>query len=120
MNDCKHGYNLTSIQPRKPYMRKLRNNLLPGLPIVESSLFDELFETTMVDAESLRVAGDSNCEVCATFVFPNGIFERPSGTIFHSLDEHFDGKEWLSNGDDIYLRAASKFLARTKVVGANE
>lgn len=74
-------------------MSKLRNELLHCMTIVESSLLDEFFETIMVDAESLRVARDSNCEVCAIIVSPNANCERRSGTIFRSLDQLFNWNE---------------------------
>ena len=79
--------------------------LLPGVPNIESPFFDALFEST--DAATLKVARDLHVDGFAVIDFPEPEFEQLAQDVRADLDPTFDWVFWREQGhaQGISLRA---------------
>jgi hypothetical protein len=73
-------------------------DLLPGVPIVESPLFDQVAATKSWDAETARVARDLHEQGFAELDFPDKDFDAVADGIKERLDQHYDWAYWRKEG----------------------
>jgi hypothetical protein len=88
-------------------MSALPTNPLPGVPAVESPFFDQLFDPSATDPETLRVARDLHEQGFAVLDFPDPDIDAIADTIRRELHDTFDWDFWREQGhrQGISLRA---------------
>lgn len=69
-------------------------NALPGVPDVESPLFESIFRAKNVSAETLEVARTLRRDGFAVIDFPDPNFDRTAERIIRALDDRYDWKAW--------------------------
>lgn len=69
-------------------------NPLPGVPDVESPLFEKIFETKAVSAETIDVARRLRRDGFAVIDFPDPDFHRLADEIIRTLDKKYDWDGW--------------------------
>lgn len=69
-------------------------NALPGVPDVESPLFDRIFEEKSVSDQTRQVAQALRRDGYAVIDFPDPDFYRCADTIIKTLDSHYDWDAW--------------------------
>ncbi|MFL6354332.1 MAG: phytanoyl-CoA dioxygenase family protein [Bryobacteraceae bacterium] len=80
-----------------------RMNALPGVPDVESPLFESIFKSKNVSPETLEVARNLRENGFAVIDFPEPDFDSLAGTIIQTLDSRYDWDAWR-NGRVANLR----------------
>jgi hypothetical protein len=95
-------------------------NLLPGVPFVESPFFDQIFTAASFDAETLRIARDLREQGYAIIDFPDADFAARTGRIRANLNPRYDWEAWR-NGTKESLRVqdAWEFDADVHALAAN-
>ena len=78
-------------------------NALPGVPDVESPLFEKIFPAKGVSPETLDVARRLRRDGFAVIDFPDPDFNRLADTIIKTLDSRYDWEGWR-NGTKANLR----------------
>jgi hypothetical protein len=68
--------------------------LLPGIPLIESPFYDEIFVEGAFEPEILRLARDLHRDGYVVFDFPDGDFMARSGRIRESLNGRYDWDGW--------------------------
>lgn len=74
------------------------SNLLPGVPVVESPIFQLILPELSLDPEELRIAQDLNRQGYAVFDFPDIDFGDRGERIIGSFSKKFDLEEWSKSG----------------------
>jgi hypothetical protein len=69
-------------------------NALPGVPDVESPLFETIFKSKDVTPETLEVARKLRKDGFAVIDFPDPDFDRTAEKIKRALDSKYDWKAW--------------------------
>jgi hypothetical protein len=69
-------------------------NLLPGVPDVESPLFDLIFREKQLSSESREVALNLRRDGFAVIDFPDADFQKVAATIIEKLDGRYDWDGW--------------------------
>jgi Phytanoyl-CoA dioxygenase (PhyH) len=69
-------------------------NALPGVPDVESPLFESIFKAKNVSPETLQVARRLREDGFAVIDFPHPDFDRLAETIIRTLDPKYDWDKW--------------------------
>lgn len=69
-------------------------NVLPGVPDVESPLFESIFKRKNVSAETLEVARTLRRDGFAVIDFPDPNFNRLADRIIRALNDSYDWKAW--------------------------
>lgn len=64
--------------------------ILPGVPLVESPIFEEIVAASGFDAETARIATDLNKNGFAVLRFPDAEFDARAEKIKQNLAPHFD------------------------------
>jgi hypothetical protein len=82
-------------------------NLLPGVPRIESPFFQSIFDGLALDSETLRIARDLNTQGYAVIDFPEPDFDILAARIRADLHDEFDWNFWKAEGhrQGISLRA---------------
>lgn len=100
-----------------------KNNILPGVPKVESPFFSKFFNTESVDAETLRVALELNTRGYAVIDFPDANFSAMAESIKTDLMGEYDWDGWRKYGyeNEISLRVqdAWKFNENVHKIATN-
>jgi Phytanoyl-CoA dioxygenase (PhyH) len=73
-------------------------DLLPGVPIVESPLFEQVAAAMQWDAETARVARDLHEHGFAELDFPDPEFDELAEGIKDRLYAHYDWDSWRAHG----------------------
>jgi len=95
-------------------------NYLPGVPHVESPLFDTIFRQKALPAETMRVARDLRRDGYAVFDFPDPDFHRKADTIIRRLDNLFDWNGWhKGTTPNLRVEDAWKTLPEVKDIASN-
>jgi hypothetical protein len=94
--------------------------VLPGVPHVESPLFERIFEQKHVSPETLAVARQLRRDGYAVIDFPDPDFDRTAATIIESLNSRYDWDGWR-NGTrrDMRVQDAWRFLPEVKSLACN-
>ena len=79
------------------------SNPLPGVPDIESPLFDRLFQAKNAAAETVDVAHRLRRDGFAVIDFPDGDFDKLAGRIIKALNGKYDWAAWR-NGSTPNLR----------------
>jgi phytanoyl-CoA dioxygenase PhyH len=74
----------------------MMNNPLPGVPAVESPLFEKIFTADKVSAEMLDIANKLRTDGYAVIDFPDPDFEKRASNIIRTLDSRYDWQGWHS------------------------
>jgi hypothetical protein len=69
-------------------------NLLPGVPDVESPLFDKIFAEKNVSAETMQIARALRRDGFAVLDFPDPDFDQLAANILKKLDSQYDWNGW--------------------------
>lgn len=77
-----------------PTVTNFAVNPLPGVPHVESPLFEKIFEAKPVSAETMDVARRLRRDGFAVIDFPDPNFERTAEKIKRALDSKYDWDGW--------------------------
>lgn len=70
------------------------DRLLPGVPDVESPLFEKIFAAKDIDPQTLQLARDLRRDGFAVVDFPEPDFDRVAETIIRTLDGEYDWNGW--------------------------
>lgn len=93
--------------------------LLPGVPLVESPFFSDIFPDDYADPEILRLARDLNRDGYAVFSFPDPEFDRLADEIKRSLHDHYEWSTWPNKGS-LRVADAWKFEPNVRRIATNE
>jgi len=72
----------------------ITSNPLPGVPAVESPLFEKIFAANEVAAQTLDVARRLQTEGFAVIEFPDPNFDKLASEIIRKLDSRYDWQGW--------------------------
>lgn len=99
-------------------------NPLPGVPLVESPFFGEIFTSDRFDVETLRIATELHEKGYAVVDFPEPDFDALAADVRAQLHEQFAWEEWRTRGPkrEISLRIqdAWKTVPSVRRIAANE
>jgi hypothetical protein len=94
--------------------------LLPGVPLIESPFFDEIFVEGAYDAEALRIAREFRTQGYAVVDFPDRAFDARADRIRCSLGERYDWDSWRTRKrDSLRLQDAWTFDDDVKAIALN-
>ena len=69
-------------------------NMLPGVPDVESPLFESIFKAKDVSPETVEIARKLRQDGFVVLDFPDPEFDRTAEKIIRALDKRYDWKAW--------------------------
>lgn len=72
----------------------IATHLLPGVPDVESPLFEKIFADKQVSTQTMEIARALRRDGFAVFDFPDQDFKKLAANIIKKLDSHYDWNGW--------------------------
>lgn len=109
-----------SANSRRTPMNKVHTDILPGVPLIESPFFDEIFVAGHYDEEVLRIARDLNQNGFAVMQFPDPDFDQLAEAIRSSLRPRFDWPSWFESGQSQRIQDAWTFDDNVRRIAAND
>jgi Phytanoyl-CoA dioxygenase (PhyH) len=98
----------------------LAPNALPGVPDVESPLFEPLFRSKNISRETRKIARKLRDDGFAVIDFPEPDFKRISRTIIQALDHSYDWEAWRSGRiDSLRIQDSWRTLPEVKQIACN-
>ncbi len=95
-------------------------NLLPGVPDVESPLFEMIFRDKAVSAETMDVARRLRRDGYAVIDFPDPEFDRTANKIIATLDNQYDWAGWRDGTTpNLRMQDAWKSVPEVKQLACN-
>jgi hypothetical protein len=95
-------------------------NALPGVPYVESPLFEAIFRTKDVTPETLDVARKLRRDGFAVIDFPDPNFSRMADTIIKALDSRYDWEGWRKGTNkNLRVQDAWQSVPEVKQIACN-
>ncbi|MBV9294677.1 MAG: phytanoyl-CoA dioxygenase family protein [Acidobacteriaceae bacterium] len=95
-------------------------NALPGVPDVESPLFELIFRSKNVPAETMEVARKLRKDGFAVIDFPDPDFNRLASTIIKTLDSKYDWRGWREGKTpNLRIQDAWKTVPEVKQIACN-
>jgi len=96
-------------------------DFLPGVPHIESPLFESIFKQKAVSAQTLALARQIRTNGYAVFDFPDPDFDRTAGTIVKTLDSQYDWEAWRNGKlDSLRVQDAWQTLPEVKQIACNK
>jgi hypothetical protein len=96
------------------------SNALPGVPDVESPLFESLFRSKNISRETRKIARKLRDNGFAVIDFPEPDFKRISRTIIQALDRSYDWEAWRSGRlDSLRIQDSWRTLPEVKQIACN-
>jgi len=93
---------------------------LPGVPHVESPLFESIFSQKAVSPQTMDLARQLRLNGYAVFDFPDPDFARTAATIIKTLDPQYDWEAWRNGKlDSLRVQDAWKTLPEVKQLACN-
>ncbi len=97
------------------------SNALPGVPDVESPLFESLFQSKNISRETLEIARKLREDGFAVIDFPEPEFDRMAETIIQTLNDQYDWEGWRAGQkDSLRIQDGWKTLPEVKQIACNE
>lgn len=95
-------------------------DFLPGVPHVESPLFETIFKQKQVSAQTMDLARQLRTNGYAVFDFPDPDFTRTADTIIKALKDKYDWEAWRNGKlDSLRVQDAWKTLPEVKQIACN-
>lgn len=98
----------------------MTDNLLPGVPLIESPLFQKTVDSGMLDVETLRVAREMHEKGYAIIDFPEDDLETLSEQIINNLHSLYDWEGWKEDKVSLRIQDAWKFESNVRRLAVNE
>ena len=96
-------------------------DLLPGVPHVESPLFEDLFKQKSLPAGTMQLARDLRRDGFAVFDFPDPDFNCKADTIIRMLDSNYDWPGWRDGTTpNLRIQDAWQTLPEVKDLACNQ
>src|SRR3954468_13675469 len=96
------------------------SNALPGVPDVESPLFEPLFRSKDISPETLEIARRLREDRFAVIDFPEPEFGRMAETITKTLNNQYDWDGWhAGRKDNLRIQDGWKTLSKIKQIACN-
>jgi hypothetical protein len=95
-------------------------NALPGVPDVESPLFESLFQAKEISLETRDIAHRLREDGFVVIDFPEPEFDRVAQTIIRTLDSQYDWEGWRSGRiDSLRVQDSWRTLPEVKQIACN-
>jgi hypothetical protein len=95
-------------------------NPLPGIPDVESPLFEKLFQLKGVSPQTMEVARNLRRDGFAVIDFPEPEFDRLAGKIIQTLDKQYDWDGWRKGtANNLRVQDAWQKVPEVKQIACN-
>ncbi len=95
-------------------------NALPGVPDVESPLFESIFKSKNVSTQTMEVARKLRKDGFAVIDFPDPDFGRVAAKIIKTLDSKYDWKAWREGKTpNLRIQDAWKTVPEVKQIARN-
>jgi hypothetical protein len=95
-------------------------NALPGVPDVESPLFESIFASKNLPPETLEIARKLREDGFAVFDFPEPEFDRVADTIIRTLEPRYDWDAWRKGETaDLRVQDAWETVPEVKQIACN-
>lgn len=96
-------------------------NVLPGVPDVESPLFETIFKSKNVPPETMEIARRLREDGYAVFDFPDPNFDRLADKIIRTLDPKYDWNAWRAGQiPNLRVQDAWKSVPEVRQIACNE
>jgi len=96
------------------------NNLLPGVPLIESPFFRSIFTPEAFSASEIAIAKDLSEKGYAVIDFPDPDLALRADAIKHALHHRYAWAQWKADSADMRVQDAWKFDDNVRAICTNQ